>query len=330
MVWRAMRLSVVMATYNGESYLRAQLDSLLAQTRLPDEIVIGDDASSDGSWQILLDFKVRADAMGIDVRLERQASNQGYIANFSCMLSRASGDVLLLCDQDDVWRSDKVALTESQFGKDPALLLVCSDARLVDADGQPQGISLFEALGLTAAERHLVARGHIFDVLIRRSMVTGATAACRRELLADGLPIGQGWIHDEWLAVIAAATGKVAVIEQPLIDYRQHGRNQIGMRKRTWGDKWNDLIRPRGQQFREEVARLDVLSARLSAVHSRVPVGYVEKLRCRHEHFERRIAIGHRPRFTRLPAVWREFCGGSYHAYGTGLRSLMRDLLRDG
>jgi hypothetical protein len=216
----------------------------------------------------------------------------------------------------------------SRFEADPRLTFLFSDARLVDGRGDALRHSLFEALELKPGERKAIYEGRTFDVLLRRSVVTGATAAFRRHLLRCGLPVGQGWIHDEWLAVVAAATGRVGMIEDALIDYRQHGRNQIGMRKRTWVDKWADLVSARGGQFEAEVRRLASLSARLSSL------GGLEELTLRvdqkREHFERRVALGQLPHWARLPGILREAARGDYRRYGTGGRSMLRDLFRRG
>lgn len=323
-----LRLSVALCTCNGEQYLGAQLECLLAQTRRPDQVVVGDDDSGDASWSMLEVFSRRAADVGIEAHLRRTGVNVGYVENFSATMGTATGDVVLLCDQDDVWRRDKIKVMAGRFERDPRLLLLHSDARLVDAAGADMGCTLFETLQLTRAEIDSIHAGRAFEVLARRSCVTGATMAFRRELVELALPVGEGWIHDEWLAVIAAAVGKVDVIEQPLIDYRQHGGNQLGMRPRAWRDKWRDLRRARGALYRAEMARLDVLGKRLDALGSLVTTDKKQLLAERGAHLERRIAIGALPHRRRWPAVWREARDGFYRRYGTGGRSLLRDLLR--
>lgn len=321
-------LSVALCTYNGEKYLPYQLDSLLLQTRLPDEVVVGDDASTDGTWEILQAFASRAAGLGVSVRLERNARNLGYVRNFSETLRRASGDLLFLCDQDDIWRPSKLALMESRFLENPDLLLLCGDANLVDGQGQSLGSTLFEVLGLKPSERAAIHDGGAFGVLMRRSMVTGATAAIRRSLLEFGLPVGEGWVHDEWLAIMAAALGSLEVLEVELIDYRQHGGNQIGMRRRTIGEKWRDLARSRALVFQAEVKRLDLLQRHFRSLGERIPLACMEQLERRRMHFVRRIAIGRIPRWQRLGAIITESRSGNYERYGTGGRSMLRDLIR--
>lgn len=319
-------LSVALCTYNGAPHLREQLNSLLWQTRKPDEVVVGDDASSDGTWELLEDFQRRAESQGVRVRMQRNQRNVGFVANFSQTLSRTEGQLVFLCDQDDVWQAEKIAVMAEHFEADVNLLLLFSNARLVDARGAPLGHTLFEALELTSNERALLGSDRAFDVLLRRSAVTGATAAFRRELLDLCLPVGLGWIHDEWLAIVAAAMGRISLVDRELIDYRQHASNQIGMRKRTVADKWRELVRSRQPEFLAEVDRLLVLHAHL-ATH----VGLAERLRsveCKHAHFERRVALGRMSRRIRFSAVLREAMRGDYGRFGTGSRSVLRDLMR--
>ena len=322
------RVALVLCAYNGLKWVASQIESLLGQSACPSEVVLSDDASTDGTWTVLEDLAKRLRARGAVVALHRNSGNVGYVAHFADALVRATGDVIFLCDQDDIWYPDKLAVMAGYFEEDPALVMLHSDARLVDATGSDMGCTLFEALQLVPAEIERIHVGRAFEVLVRRSCVTGATMAIRRELLQWALPVGAGWIHDEWLAVIAAAVGKVDVIERPLIDYRQHGGNQIGMRRRTWRDKWEDLRRARGAQFRAEVARLHVLDERLQLLGARVAPSKRELLAKRIAHLERRIALGSSAHLRRLPGIWREWRHGSYRRYGTGWRSALRDFLR--
>jgi glycosyltransferase involved in cell wall biosynthesis len=318
-----LKLSVVLCTCSGAAYLGPQLDSLLAQSRLPDEIVVGDDASSDDTPTLLRAFAARCRSRDVVCRLILRPDNLGFVRNFSDTLREATGDVVFLCDQDDVWRVDKLATMARRFEDDPDLALLCSDAQLVDARGVRKGTTLFEALELRDAERQSVHEGRAFDILLRRSIVTGATAALRREAAVAVLPVGEGWIHDEWLAIMLASTGKLGMIEDQLIDYRQHGANQVGMHKRTLRDKWRDMVCPRAGQFRNEIMRMAALEAAIATRRLETD-GVVRRRR----HFEVRLQLGQLARWRRLPAILREWCAGNYARFGTGPRSALRDVLR--
>jgi glycosyltransferase involved in cell wall biosynthesis len=321
-----------MCTYNGAEYLQAQLDSLLAQTRLPDEIVISDDASTDATMMTLDAFAAIAGKHDVDVRISRHTGNVGFVENFSSALRQATGDVVFLCDQDDVWCPDKLAVMTARFAQDPDLLLLHSDARLVDAQGRSLNCSMFEALQMTAKEKRAIHDGHAFEVVMRRSFVTGATAAVRREVIALALPIAQDWIHDEWITAVVSAVGKMDFVDAPLIDYRQHGGNQIGARKRTLAMKWQELFAARSKELCDEISRLARLENFFAQVafQSRFLCGKdrAARVKKKRTHFERRFAIGQLPRYRRVIPVLREARAGDYRRYGTGARSMLRDLLR--
>ncbi|MGH8182639.1 MAG: glycosyltransferase family 2 protein [Rhodanobacteraceae bacterium] len=323
----SLSTSVVLCTCNGARYLGEQWASLLAQTRQPDEIVVRDDASSDATPDLLEDLSRAATACGVAVRLARNPHNLGYVANFEAALRDASCDVLLLCDQDDVWHPDKIAVLAEHFERRSGLQLLCSDARRVDVAGRPLPRSLFQVLKVTPGELRRVHAGRGFGVLLRRSLATGATVALRRSLLATALPFPQGWVHDEWLAIIAAAAGGFDCLETALVDYRQHDANQIGMPDRGWAAKWRDLRRPRAAMIAGLIARNEALLQRLSSLGDAVPgtcgAQTVDKLR----HLHVRAAM-HGPPWTRLGNIFGESVNGHYRSHGTGWRSALRDLLR--
>jgi glycosyltransferase involved in cell wall biosynthesis len=324
----ASRISVVLCTCNGQAYLAEQLSTLLTQSRLPDEVVIGDDDSTDGTWAIVQDFAALARTRGVAVQAVRRTRRLGYVANFSAALALSSGDLVFLCDQDDAWHPDKIATMASRFLADATLTFLHSDARLVTADGADMGCGLFEALELSSTERGLIAGGEALRVYLRRNIATGATAVFRRELLDRALPVPSAWVHDAWLATLAAATGKVDFIDDPLIDYRQHDDNQIGMRPRTWQTRLVEFRMPRGDELRAAMARVDALDERLDAEGADDDAR--REIDATRQHLARRLRIGSRAPVFRLPSVAWEWLTGSYARFATGTRTALRDLMRKG
>lgn len=320
--------SVVLCTYNGSAYIARQFESLLDQSRLPDQIVIADDASSDATVAAIESFAMRCRQAGIDVVLRLRQGNVGFIANFADALELASGDVIFLCDQDDVWHPDKLRTMVGQFAADPALTLLFTDARLVDGQGQPLEHTLFATLGLQGHEWHDIASGQAFPVLLRRAVVTGATTAFRRSLLHKALPVAPGWIHDEWLATVAALFGRIHALDHCWIDYRQHGANQIGARRRTLGMRIRDLFLPRNALLQTAVNRMNGLSQRFSDDPA-APAASLRLLEDRLAHYRQRIAMGERRRPARLPLALHEWRTGRYATHSNGFPSLLRDLLRE-
>lgn len=319
-----MRISIVLCTWNGERYLPPQLDSLLAQTRRPDQVVVNDDASADGTWALLEAFAARARAMDIAVDLQRNPANLGYVRNFADGLGRATGDLLFLCDQDDVWHPEKLERMEAEFLRRPGLGLLHTDARLVDADGGDLGCSLFEALEMTPEEIGDEHAGRAFDVQLRRNTVTGATAALRRELLPGVLPVPEGWVHDEWLALAFSTRAQVDCLEWASIDYRQHGGNQIGIRRRTAAER---LFDPRmdKREFMDRIAsRLEHFL--LTETGLGLQRAQREDLAGKAAHARFRAELP-RAAAKRVPAVLREARSGRYRRYASGLRSIVSDLV---
>ncbi|WP_313460421.1 glycosyltransferase family 2 protein [Stenotrophomonas sp.] len=230
----APRVGVALCTYNGAPYLPAQLDSILAQSMPVDEIVVGDDGSSDTTLAVLEAYQARAAARGIRMEVVQHVRNLGYVLNFSDALQRSRADIVFLCDQDDVWHTDRVRTFVARFNDDPSLLLLHGDARLVDGTGQPLGATLLDTLRVHPAELALERSGQALDAILLRNFVTGATCALRRTLLPASLPVPPRWSHDEWLAVVASLQGGLDVVRECTVDYRQHGGNQIGASRRSF------------------------------------------------------------------------------------------------
>lgn len=321
-----MRICVALCTYNGEKYLPRQLDSLLRQERLPDRIVIRDDVSADGTWALLEAFVAQARSHGIGVDLRRNADNLGYVRNFEQALQATDGDLVFLCDQDDVWHAEKIRRMADEFERRPHLALLHTDALLVDGDGASMGYGLFDALELTASEIASEHVGQALDVLLRRNTVTGATVAVRAVALRDMPPAPEGWIHDEWLAMSLCLNHEVDCLEWKSIDYRQHGGNQIGMRRIGLYDRIARTGTSKPDFMR---LRLQCLQSLYSELESGGLSGTPEQIRqvtdrLMHARLRARLPDGMVARFG---AVLKEAATGRYRRYSSGLRSIVSDLL---
>jgi len=324
-----MRCSVVLCTYNGDRFLPDQLGSLLAQTRLPDEIIACDDASSDNSLMQLDAFARHMGERGVSVHVHRRDDNLGYVRNFSDALTRANGDVVFLCDQDDVWQADKLERMTAEFARRPALQLLHTDADLIDAEGCPLGHTLFDALEFSASERQAERNGRAFEVLLGRNTVTGATTAFRRALIERALPVPDSWIHDEWLAICAALYGEVDYLEWPSIGYRQHADNQIGIRKYSHWQRLTQRKRDK-RAYMQRVA--DKLHALLKQHRSRMLALDTRQLEVIRERAAHAYVRGHLPAsiWHRGRQVVAEALTGRYWQYSNGLRSIAGDVLDRG
>lgn len=221
---------VALCTCNGRLYIEEQLASILAQTRLPDRMVINDDASDDGTWEYLQQWQA---SCPIPVAIHRNTTRVGVATNFENAVRALDTDLIFFCDQDDVWLPNKVERLHAIFESDETVQLAHTDAILVNRDAENLGSNLFEALNVSHRERAAIRAKLAFEVLIRRNVVTGATTVLRRSLAQSGMPFPTELFHDEWLALVASATGKMVLVDEPTIKYRQHGKNVVGVLKKS-------------------------------------------------------------------------------------------------
>lgn len=259
-------VSVALCTHNGAAYVGEQIESILGQTLRPTQVVVSDDASADDTVAIVRHaFELAVPTAGgpvPDLTVLRNDRPLGVTANFEQATASCTADIIALSDQDDVWRPDRMERLLPSFD-DPALLLLWTDGRLVDRSGEPLGRTLFGSLELTDHERMLLTSGNAFDALLRRNLATGATILFRRDLLQAARPFGDGWVHDEWLAIVAAARGHVRALDQATIDYRQHGSNQIGMARPTLAHKLRRTLEPRADRNARLATQFAMLADRL-------------------------------------------------------------------
>lgn len=320
------KLSVAMAVYNGERYLRAQLDSIAAQTRLPDELVICDDASTDSSTEIARAFGASA---SFPVRIHRNEVNLGVGENFQRAIELCSGDIISLCDFDDVWYPRKLEMAERALLDSPEAGMVICDADLVDENLRPLGSTLWRVVGLDAHQRRIIAQGNAFTVLLRRCPPLGANSAFRARFKSLVLPMPEEFRregHDGWIGMLITSTGAgLALLEAPLFAYRQHAgqysggvagmirlRNKIGSttrKGRTFNTMVDEAVLARLERETQPEARKAVASLQAKLQHFSV---------------RRNLPEG---RLSRVPTVARELIRGSYHRYSHGFTSVAKDLV---
>jgi len=204
-----MKISIAMASYNGAEYISEQLESFLRQTRLPDEVVITDDCSDDGTVKIIEEF---AQSAPFDVRLYLNDHNLGYAGNFNKSLSLTTGDLVFLCDQDDVWFPEKIEIMERFSQEKEDFLIYMNDARLTNMSLTPSKYTKLNQIKMAG--------------LPHSSFVMGCCCAIRRELLDIFLPIPSKLkAHDNWLVGIADDLGLKAINPVVLQYYRRHENN---------------------------------------------------------------------------------------------------------
>lgn len=323
------RVSVALCTHNGARFIEAQLRGILTQSRLPDEIVLSDDASTDDTVAVARAVVDSFALASLDLVVLRNAEALGVTANFEAAIRRCTGDLIALCDQDDVWHPDRLARVLDAFASRPELDFVFTDARLVDEDGADLDHRLFDVLEVTEHDLAALHRGDGFSVFIRRNIATGATVMFRRRLLEIALPFPNGWVHDEWLAILAATIGQLDAVESPLIDYRQHASNQIGVDYPTFRRKVQRTLEPRGSRNARLATQFAQLAARLDHTQNdHVQPDRLIRVRTKaaFEAFREALPAARSQRLWRVLAAHRR---GWYSEYASqGRLDMVRDLLQ--
>jgi glycosyltransferase involved in cell wall biosynthesis len=305
-----------MCTWNGERFLAAQLASITQQTRLPDELVVCDDQSSDRTVSMLREFAATA---SFPVKVIVNPKNLGYAANFAQAISICTGELIALSDQDDIWHPNRLERSAQEFVDHPESMLVFSDADLIDVKDRPVKRGLWRRVGFNSRRKQDLLQRR-FVVLAKHRFVTGATVMFRATLRQHILPIPPGWIHDEWIVLIAAGYGDVRPIDQPLIRYRIHPSQQVGFRnkleQRTRGEHWSRLA----ESARELQEMCDALGAMPQTADRPALPAYrqhLEFLRFR-SHLPAARSQRLRPVLTHLSA---------YDIHASGWKSVLKDLI---
>lgn len=325
-------LSVALATWNGQRWLPELLDSLAGQSRLPDELVVCDDASSDGTRAVLDDFAATAP---FAVRRTDSDTRLGPVRAFERALGATAGRMIALCDQDDRWDREKLCILEAALATHDTVLAFC-DAELIDEAGGATGDRLWRQLGFNRRQRDSLVSSPPGPIL-RHAVTSGCTMLLRRHVLGVALPfpsaldlVARPVLHDRWLSLVAGCLGKVVPIPQPLVEYRLHPNQAVGVRWRSYRGQLGDQARRSASDVaaRAEAGlrELDVLEGRLLGSDDPPDVGALTQLDDLRRHLEVRAALD--GRLARVLPVLSEVVTGGYRRFGSGPGSALLDLLR--
>ena len=331
----SLRCSVVMCTFNGMRHLEEQLESLRCQDRPADEIVIRDDASTDSTWELLNDY---SKSLPGKVRLIEGDRNLGFLRNFEAAIGAATGEVVFLCDQDDVWDSSKISAFERVFVEESHVGLVFSDAELISDGGLPIGRRAWQTswLKFDPALEPEWDHGGAFRRILEGNVVTGAAMAFRGKFRDLVLPfptaLGQWNIHDGWIALLVSAVSRLAPLSFPYIKYRVHSAQTQGLELRPLAPLHDRTPRVvlSGNEIRARTeAGLTELITRLELHSAEFPPKFADLASVERHilHLRTRLAMTS----TRLPQRWRmvrrELLSGSYGQFSSGYGSALIDLL---
>lgn len=243
------KIIIILAAYNGELYIAEQIRSIINQTYRDWLLIIRDDGSSDNTHNIIKDIAELDER--IQVVDDATVTTGSSMGNFNILSQKAyeiGFKYLFFCDQDDVWDPNKLEYQINFMDRQghnlaDVPLLSHSDLKVVDENLSLTSPSFMTLQGLKGNEVLPLS------VLINQNYVTGCTMAINYELLRLSLPFPEDIImHDWWMALCAAAMGKIYYIDVPLVRYRQHGSNVIGAKSYKaminpfpyiWGNKWS-------------------------------------------------------------------------------------------
>lgn len=318
------RLSIAMCTYNGAVFLPEQLSSFVTQTRLPDELVVCDDRSSDETVSLIEEFAAKSP---FPVRLYINDRTLGSNENFAKAIGLCEGDIIFLSDQDDVWLPQKLEKIERLFIECPGIDGVFTDAAMVDERLQPLGYTFWESKHFDRVRQRQFESGDAAGILAQCNTVAGAAFAFRTRFRDEALPIPPVWTHDSWIAFYLATMANLAIIDECLNLYRQHSAQQVGSEMKDFPSRLTEATGD-DSSLAFELAHGKYVHARdrFSAVKAvRDPRG-LERLEEKMLHFKARQDLP-RQAWRRLPVVIRELSSRRYHKYSSGMKSAAKDIL---
>lgn len=216
-----MEVSVAMCTYNGEKYIREQLESIIHQTRKVNEIIISDDGSKDRTLEICEEILSKHE---VPYQIIKNKKSLKVMKNFQQAFSLCSKEIIFSCDQDDIWENNKVEVITKIFENNLEIDMVASDATLIDGDNNVMKMSLREGLDFSMDHQ-----SEILPSLLRTFCITGATMAFRKTFEETYFYVSQYWLHDGWLALQAAMNNSFYYCNERLTRYRLHGNNACGV-----------------------------------------------------------------------------------------------------
>lgn len=221
-----MKTSVALCTYNGESFLNQQIDSILSQSIPVDEIIICDDQSTDSTISILNSYKEKHPDL---FKIYINEKNLRSVKNFEKAISLCTNDVIFLSDQDDVWTPEKVEKYLNHFNVNPTISVIASNGFGIDKKGELLDvITIWDVISFIRKGRNKV---DYFEVIsFSGNIATGASMAIKNDFIKKTIPFPEipEFHHDEWIALIAASENQFDFIDDKMFYYRQHENQQVG------------------------------------------------------------------------------------------------------
>jgi len=320
-----------MGTFNGERHLRAQLDSMVRQNRVPDELIVSDDGSTDDTIAILETFRSIAP---FEVRILPHEGRLGVTRNFERAISACTGDFILLSDQDDLWLIDRVERSVAALQAAPMAGYAFSNAQIISEDGSIQRDTLWSRVGLSADRQNRYQTGAQIPVLLNGpNFIYGMAITIRRAFIGDVLPIlarSPSCTHDTWTALTMSGSGHAGVlIDACLVQYRQHAAQVVGagaargtasaaIRRSLRSKRYFDPLFP---------ADLDAIADRIAMSTDAPRLQLADRVRAKATHLRVRERAAALPTVRRMLMIGREFLSGRYARYSDSWKTAVRDFV---
>lgn len=210
-------VSIALCTYNGERFLKEQLDSIVGQIYQNLELIIVDDHSTDNTIKILHEYAEKHPF----IKVYLNSTNLGYIKNFEKAMKLCSGSLIALSDQDDIWQKTKIEKQVEAIGEN---VLIYHDSKFIDHEGKPLGKNMSDLMNLY--------RGDQPEVFLFFNCISGHSVLFKKKLLDIMLPFPSTYFHDWWMVYVATNLGSIHFLTEPLVHYRQHTNTDTNLLKR--------------------------------------------------------------------------------------------------
>jgi len=311
-----------MCTYNGAQHLPEQLESIARQTQPPSELIVCDDGSKDGTIALITEFSRK---VTFRVRLFCNGRNLGPAKNFEQAIGLCEGEIIFLCDQDDVWEPCKIRNMLEVFTSHPDGYYAFSDAQTIDQSGKLLNQTLWAALNLRAAD---FIGSKQLERLLKSNVITGAGLAFRSSLREIVLPIPPGWMHDECIGLLGSVISDGILVSEPLYKYRRHSAQVIGFRKSGLFQALLDSLASNNETSRRKLLAFRSLLERLNGTckSGTISAERMNLLKQKEFHLLQRAIARSERGVNRFSKVFAEARSGRYGRFSNSSWSILRDL----
>lgn len=272
------KIDILLATYNGEKFVKEQIESILNQTYENFNLIISDDASTDNTLNILEEYEKK------DTRIKvfKKEKNEGLIDNFEFLLKNVTSDYFMFSDQDDIWKKDKIEKSINKL-KEENSGLVYTDLEIVDEKLNVIYPSYWKYKQIYKK----IIKYNNFEALYLNNFVTGCTILAKSKYIKDILPLPRNSkfvLHDYWTALIISAKDKISYVEEPTIQYRQHKNNRVGSSRKSdqlenFEDLRNLFIRVKIEHFEVFKENIEKIKTKEISKYTNEALKYFENLK---------------------------------------------------